>query len=84
MTTPMTMTPAIPRICLNMIVKNESKIIKRLLDSVVDTIDTYCICDTGSNDNTVEIIQTYFKQKQIPGVVIHEPFRDFGYNRTYA
>ena len=83
-TTPMTTIPEIPRICLNMIVKNESKIIKRLLDSVVDTIDTYCICDTGSNDNTVEIIQTYFKQKQIPGVVIHEPFRDFGYNRTYA
>ena len=72
------------RICLNMIVKNESKIIQRLLDSVVDTIDTYCICDTGSTDNTVELIQTYFQQKQIPGVVIHEPFRDFGYNRTYA
>ena len=73
-----------PRICLNMIVKNESKIIQRLLDSVVDTIDTYCICDTGSTDNTVELIQTYFQQKQIPGIVIHEPFRDFGYNRTYA
>jgi tetratricopeptide (TPR) repeat protein len=78
------MTTTIPRICLNMIVKNESKIIQRLLDSVVDTIDMYCICDTGSTDNTVEIIQTYFQQKQIPGVVIHEPFRDFGYNRTYA
>jgi tetratricopeptide (TPR) repeat protein len=78
------MTTTIPRICLNMIVKNESKIIQRLLDSVVDTIDMYCICDTGSTDNTVEIIQTYFQQKQIQGVVIHEPFRDFGYNRTYA
>ena len=80
----MTTSTTNPRICLSMIVKNESKIIKRLLDSVVDTIDTYCICDTGSNDNTEEIIKTYFQQKQIPGIVIHEPFRDFGYNRTYA
>ena len=73
-----------PRICLNMIVKNESKIIQRLLDSVVDVIDTYCICDTGSTDNTVELIQNYFQQKNIPGVVIYEPFRDFGYNRSLA
>jgi tetratricopeptide (TPR) repeat protein len=74
----------LPRICLNMIVKNESKIIQRLLDSVVDCIDTYCICDTGSTDNTVELIQTYFQQKKIPGIVIHEAFQDFGYNRSFA
>jgi len=37
-------------ICLNMIVKNESKIITRLFDSVIDIIDTYVICDTGSDD----------------------------------
>jgi tetratricopeptide (TPR) repeat protein len=67
-----------------MIVKNESKVIQRLLDSVVDVIDTYCICDTGSTDNTIELIQTYFQQKKIPGIVIQEPFRDFGYNRTFA
>ena len=74
----------LPRICLNMIVKNESKVIQRLLDSVVDSIDTYCICDTGSTDNTVELIQTYFQQKNIPGIVIYESFRDFGYNRSFA
>ena len=44
-----------PTICLNMIVKNESKIITRLFDSVLSIIDTYCICDTGSNDNTIDI-----------------------------
>ena len=73
-----------PKICLNMIVKNESKVIKRLLDSVVDVIDTFCICDTGSTDNTIELIQNYFQEKNIPGIVIQEPFRDFGYNRTFA
>jgi glycosyltransferase involved in cell wall biosynthesis len=41
-------------ICLNMIVKNESKIITRLLESVSPIIDCYCICDTGSTDNTIQ------------------------------
>jgi glycosyltransferase involved in cell wall biosynthesis len=50
-----------PSLCLNMIVKNESKIITRLLQSVVGVIDTYCICDTGSTDNTIEVITEFFK-----------------------
>ena len=74
----------VPKICLNMIVKNESKIIVRLLESVIPIIDSYCICDTGSSDNTIELIRTYFDSKNIPGKIMEEPFRDFGYNRTYA
>lgn len=73
-----------PTICLNMIVKNESKIITRLFDSVLSIIDCYCICDTGSNDNTVEIIKAYFDEKLIPGKIIQEPFQNFAYNRTFA
>jgi hypothetical protein len=37
-----------PKVCLNMIVKNESKVILRLLNSILPLIDGYCICDTGS------------------------------------
>lgn len=78
------MTKSSPKICLNMIVKNESRVIVRLFDSVVNLIDGYCICDTGSTDNTVELITEYFRSKGIPGKVVQEPFRDFGYNRTFA
>jgi len=74
----------IPTICLNMIVKNESKIITRLLDSVITIIDTYCICDTGSTDNTIEIIKNYFKEKKISGKIVEEPFKNFCYNRNIA
>ena len=73
-----------PTLCLNMIVKNESKVILRMLASVVDLLDSYCICDTGSTDNTIELIQTFFQERNIPGHIIQEPFRDFGYNRTIA
>ena len=74
----------VPKICLNMIVKNESKIILRLLETVTPLIDSYCICDTGSTDDTIEIIRNYCKSHKIPGKIMEEPFRDFGYNRTYA
>jgi tetratricopeptide (TPR) repeat protein len=67
-----------------MIVKNESRVIIRLLDSVVKFLDGYCICDTGSTDNTIFLITEYFKRHNIPGKVVQEPFQDFGYNRTFA
>jgi tetratricopeptide (TPR) repeat protein len=67
-----------------MIVKNESKIICRLLTSVLQLIDSYCICDTGSNDGTTHVIQEFFKEAGIPGKIIYEEFRDFGYNRSFA
>jgi tetratricopeptide (TPR) repeat protein len=74
-----------PRICLNMIVKNEEKIICRLLKSVLPLIDTYCICDTGSTDNTIQVIHDYCKQNGImDGVIEEHAFRDFGYSRNKA
>ena len=73
-----------PTLCLNMIVKNESRIIKRLLDSVISIINSYCICDTGSTDNTIELIEQYFKEKGIPGKIVQEPFKNFCHNRNFA
>jgi tetratricopeptide (TPR) repeat protein len=74
----------LPTLCLNMIVKNESLIITRLLDSVLPIIDCYCICDTGSTDNTIEVIQNYFNDKNITGRIVQEPFLNFSYNRNIA
>ena len=54
-----------PTLCLNIIVKNESRIISRLFDSVINIIDCYCICDTGSTDNTIQIIEDYFREKNL-------------------
>jgi len=67
-----------------MIVKNESKIITRMLKSVLPIIDFYCICDTGSTDNTVEVITNFFAENKIPGKITKEPFKDFGHNRTFS
>jgi len=67
-----------------MIVKNEAKVIRRLLESVYKLVDKYCICDTGSTDNTMDIIRDFFSEKGIDGQIFQEPFRDFGYNRSYS
>lgn len=70
-------------ICLSMIVKNEGKIIERLLLSVYNFIDTYCICDTGSTDETISIIESFFKKYPKSGKIISEPFINFEYNRNF-
>ena len=62
-----------PTLCLNMIVKNESRIITRLFNSVLPIIDCYCICDTGSTDNTVDIITKYFIHRLIAITYIPNP-----------
>ena len=71
-------------LCLSMIVKNESKIIERLLNSVCDIIDCYCICDTGSFDDTIDKIKKFFDSKNISGLITSEPFKNFEYNRNFA
>jgi hypothetical protein len=72
------------KICLNMIVKNESKIITRLFDSLLQIIDFWIISDTGSTDNTREIIISYFKEKNIQGHLCKHAWKNFGHNRTLA
>jgi glycosyltransferase involved in cell wall biosynthesis len=67
-----------------MIVKNESKIILRLLESVYKIIDAFCICDTGSDDDTPDVIKNFFKKKNIPGYVSKKKFVNFGFNRNFS
>jgi hypothetical protein len=67
---------------LFMIVKNESTIIKRCLDSIIEYIDYIVITDTGSTDNTIDIINQYLLEKSIKGFVYQDKWVNFGYNRT--
>lgn len=70
-------------ICLVMIVRNEEERLHRLFDSVHHIIDFYCICDTGSTDNTIHVISNYFKKKRIKGKIYQHPFQNFEYNRNW-
>lgn len=74
------------RLCLNMIVKNEAHIIEETFDNLLKylPIDYWVISDTGSTDNTRELIKGYFSKKNIPGELVEHKWHDFGYNRTKA
>lgn len=73
-----------PRICLNMIVKNERHIIQRCLDSLKAHIDYWVISDTGSTDGTQNFIREYFQQAQIPGELHEHTWKNFAHNRNLA
>jgi len=72
------------KIGLCMIVKNESHIIHEVLGCIKDLIDTWCIVDTGSTDNTMDIIKTFFNTHNIPGVLHQREWIGFGPARTEA
>lgn len=71
-------------ICLNMIVKNEASVILDCLESVKDLIDFWVISDTGSTDGTQKLIQQFFNDKNIPGVLLEQPWKNFEYNRNLS
>ena len=74
--------PTNPRICLNMIVKNESAVIERCLASLRNHIDAWVIVDTGSSDNTKEKIRKALHG--IPGALHEREWHNFGHNRSEA
>lgn len=73
-----------PTICLNMIVKNEVAVLPRLFLSVKDFIDSYVISDTGSNDETIHLIEKEMKKYSIPGLIFQDDWINFGHNRNKA
>ena len=71
-----------PEICLVMIVKNESKVIRRCIDSVRNYIHHWVIVDTGSTDGTQTLIKDIMEEYKIPGELHERPWVDFGTNRS--
>ena len=72
-----------------LMIKNEEKIIARCIQSMEKHVDAFCICDTGSTDNTIKKIHEYFAQ---PSRSVNEsakcykiyeyPWKNFGESRS--
>ena len=67
-----------------MIVKNEAHVIERVLRSCLPIIDGYVINDTGSTDDTIKIIKSFFDDHQIDGIILENNFTNFSESRNIA
>ncbi|CAN5613929.1 hypothetical protein BH10ACT11_BH10ACT11_05990 [soil metagenome] len=67
-----------------MIVRDEAHVIADAIGSLAGKIDTYSIVDTGSSDETIEVIRSEMDAIGIAGEIHERPWRDFGHNRSEA
>jgi tetratricopeptide (TPR) repeat protein len=68
------------KICLVAIVKNSGLVWRDSLRSFLPFVDSYCICDTGSTDDTINI--TKQELVSLPGYLFEEKFIHFSHNRN--
>lgn len=73
-----------PQVCLNMIVKDEAPVIARCLESVMPYIDRAIIIDTGSTDETKQIIADVFNKHGKRCEIYNDNWVDFAHNRNSA
>jgi glycosyltransferase involved in cell wall biosynthesis len=69
-------------ICLNMIVRDEAEVIEECLASVKPLIDYWVIVDTGSSDDTRDVIEK--TMATIPGELHQRSWVNFAHNRNEA
>ena len=71
-------------ICLNMIVRDEAARLPRLLASLEGVVDACVVCDTGSSDDTADLVRSWADRLGIPCRVAHHRWSDFASNRNLA
>lgn len=69
-------------IVLILMIRNESKIIERCLGAVEGVVDALCVHDTGSSDNTCEIVKNFLVGRT--GCLTTSEWKNFGHNRTLS
>ena len=71
-----------PCLALVMMVKNETKRITVSLDSVKGIVDKFIIMDTGSTDDTIQIIRDYCEKNKIELDLIERTITPFHYSNA--
>jgi glycosyltransferase involved in cell wall biosynthesis len=74
---------------LLMMLKNEQKRLQVTLDSLIDDqkqckVDSIMVYDTGSTDNTLDILSEFCKTHRVKNHIKHGKFEDFSSSRNVA
>lgn len=72
------------KIVLTQIMKNESHVARRMLDSIKPIIDGICVIDTGSTDDSIEVVKKWGEDNGIETYVFERPFDDYEKSRNYS
>ena len=71
-----------PLLACAIMVKNEAPRIVKTMSSLVGYAGIFVIMDTGSEDDTVQVVKDYCKKKRLRLHLFEEPFIDFATSRN--
>jgi glycosyltransferase involved in cell wall biosynthesis len=72
------------KIVLTQIMKNESHVAERMLNSIKNFVDGVVVVDTGSTDNSIEIVENWGKENNIETYVVSRAFDNFENSRNFS
>lgn len=72
------------KLILTQIMKDESHVAERMLDSIKNIVDGICIIDTGSTDNSIELVKSWGEKNGVETHVFERPFDDFEKSRNFS
>ena len=72
------------KLVLTQIMKNEAHVITRMLNSIKPIVDIVCLVDTGSTDNTIEVVKNWGQENNVETHVFERPFDNFENSRNYS
>lgn len=72
------------KVIVLLMIKNESRIIRRSIQAALKIADAVCISDTGSTDDTVQLLTDYYPSLSIPAKTYQHQWTNFGHNRTLS
>jgi len=72
------------KLILTQIMKDESHVANRMLDSLKGFVDGICVVDTGSTDNSIELVKSWGEKNGVETYVFERPFDDFEKSRNFS
>ena len=72
------------KLVLTQIMKNEAHVITRMLNSIKPVVDIICLVDTGSTDNTIEVVKNWGLENNVETHVFERVFDNFENSRNYS
>jgi tetratricopeptide (TPR) repeat protein len=65
-----------------MVVENDADVVKNCLQSASGLVDCLCVCDLGSQDETIDIIKDFMQENHVPGKIHPHSWKNFRYSHT--